>query len=58
MNKQAQNLAPLLRYCVGIDVSKDTLQVCVSAIDKNGKITIKGSSKVTNKTTAFDNFLT
>ena len=58
MNKQAQNLAPLLRYCVGIDVSKDTLQVCVSAIDTNGKITIKGSSKVTNKTTAFDNFLT
>lgn len=58
MNKQNQNLATSLRYCVGIDVSKDTLQVCVSVIDTNGNITIKGSSKVANKTTAFDSFLT
>lgn len=58
MNKQTQNSATLLRYCVGIDVSKDTLQVCVSVIDTNGKITIKGSGKVVNKTTAFDSFLT
>jgi transposase len=58
MNKQTQNLATSLRYCVGIDVSKDTLQVCVSVIDTNGNITIKGSSKVANKTTAFDSFLT
>ena len=58
MNKQTQNLATSLRYCVGIDVSKDTLQVCVSVIDTNGNITIKGSSKVVNKTTVFDSFLT
>lgn len=55
MNKQ--NSATFLRYCAGIDVSKDTLQVCVSLIDTNGKITIKGSSKVSNKTTAFDSVL-
>ena len=58
MNKQTQNSATLLRYCVGIDVSKDTLQVCVSVIDTNGKITIKGSGKISNRTTAFDSFLT
>lgn len=52
-----QNLASLLRYCVGIDVSKDSLQVCVSVIDTNGKVTIKGSGKINNKTTAFDSFL-
>ena len=58
MNKQTQNSATLLRYCVGIDVSKDSLQVCISVIDTNGKITIKGSGKVVNKTTVFDSFLT
>jgi transposase len=58
MNKQGQNLPSLLRYCVGIDVSKDTLQVCVSVIDTNGKVTIKGSGKISNKVTAFDSFLT
>lgn len=58
MTKQNQNSTALLRYCVGIDVSKDTLQVCVSVIDINGKITIKASGKVINKTTAFDSFLT
>ena len=58
MNKQDQSPATLLRYCVGIDVSKDSLQVCVSVIDTNGKVTIKGSGKINNKTTAFDSFLT
>jgi transposase len=58
MNKPNQNPVTLLRYCVGIDVSKDALQVCVSVIDTNGKITIKGSGKVANKATAFDSFLT
>lgn len=40
------------------DVSKDTLQVCLSVIDTNGKVTVKGSSKVNNKVAAFDSFLT
>lgn len=52
MNKQDQSSATLLRYCIGIDVSKDSLQVCVSVIDTNGKIAIKGSGKINNKTTA------
>ncbi len=58
MSKQNQTSATLLRYCVGIDVSKDTLQVCISVIDTSGKITIKGSGKINNKITAFDSFLT
>jgi len=33
-------------------VSKDTLQVCLSVIDTDGKVTVKGSSKVNNKVTA------
>lgn len=48
----------LLRYCLGIDVSKDALQVCLSVIDNTGKVTVKGSSKVSNKATAFAGLLT
>lgn len=58
MNKQAQKAATFLRYGVGIDVSKDTLQVCLSVIDTSGKVTIKGTSKIINKNSAFDKFLT
>ncbi|WP_229251083.1 transposase [Emticicia sp. BO119] len=58
MNKQAQKTATFLRYCVGLDVSKDTLQVCLSVIDVNGKVTIKGTTKINNKISAFDGFLT
>jgi len=58
MNKQEQKTVTFLRYCIGIDVSKDTLQVCLSVIDMNGKVTIKGSRKIINKISAFDSFLT
>ncbi len=57
MSKQLQTSATLLRYCVGIDVSKDTLQICVSVIDSHGKVTIKGTCKVNNKITGFDSLL-
>lgn len=57
MSKQLQTSATLLRYCVGIDVSKDTLQICVSVIDSHGKVTIKGTCKVNNKVTGFDSLL-
>jgi len=42
-----------LRYCVGLDISKDFLQVCLSVIDTQGRVVVKGSAKVANKTTAF-----
>jgi transposase len=62
MSKQVQNLSTFLRYCVGIDaagvpVSKDTLQICISVIDTNGKVTIKGTCKVNNKVSAIDGLL-
>ncbi len=58
MGKQTENSTALLRYCVGIDVSKDSLQICLSHIDINGKTTVKGTSKISNKVSSFDGLLT
>lgn len=58
MSQKTTQPTTLLRYCLGIDVSKDTLQVCLSVIDSTGKVTVKGSSKVSNKATAFAGLLT
>ena len=58
MSKQVANLTTLLRYCVGIDVSKDSLQICLSTIDIHGKTTVKGTSKVVNKVSSFDGLIT
>lgn len=43
----------LLRYCVGIDVSKDTLQLCLSGIDQMGRVSVKATTKVDNKPAGF-----
>ena len=43
----------LLRYCVGLDISKDCLQICLSVIDADGRVMVKGSAKVANKPAAF-----
>ena len=43
----------LLRYCVGLDVSKDSLQVCLAVIDSDGRVTVKASTKVANKASSF-----
>lgn len=32
MKKLTDNLTALLRYCVGIDVSKDSLQICLQPL--------------------------
>ena len=45
--------ATLLRYCVGFNISKDSIQVCLSVIDTTGKVTIKGTTKISNKQLAF-----
>lgn len=58
MSKQLPGPTAFLRYCVGIDVSKDILQVCVAVIDTQGKTTVKGSSKISNKLSAFQTLLT
>lgn len=44
---------PLLRYCVGLDVSKDILQVCLSAIDPTGRVTVKATTNVANTPAGF-----
>jgi transposase len=42
-----------LRYCVGLDISKDYLQVCLSVIDQAGRVSIKATTKVANSPTGF-----
>jgi transposase len=46
-----------LRYCVGLDISKDTLQVCLSVIDSTGRVTVKATTKVVNKSTGFSSLI-
>lgn len=42
MSQKTTHPTTLLRYCVGIDVSKDSLQLCLSVIDTTGKVSVKG----------------
>ena len=44
----------LLRYCAGLDVGKDSLHVCLSVIDSEGRVVVKASTKVANKPTGFE----
>jgi transposase len=43
----------LLKYAVGIDVSKDKIDVCMSAINPEQKVTIKATSKFANTVSGF-----
>jgi transposase len=43
----------MLKYCVGIDVSKNDLQCCISVIDQLQKVTVKSSGKFANTKTGF-----
>src|SRR4051812_12255114 len=43
----------MLKYCVGIDVSKNELQCCISVIDQLQKVTVKSSAKFSNTKTGF-----
>lgn len=46
--------ATLLKYAVGIDVAKDKLDVCLSVIDTEQKVTIKATRKFTNNSAGFE----
>ncbi len=46
-------MQPFLRFCVGLDISKDDLQVCLSVIDADGRVTVKGTTKVANQLSGF-----
>jgi transposase len=47
-----------LRYGVGFDIGKDIIHVCLSVIDSAGKVTIKGTSKISNTVAAFSSLQT
>jgi transposase len=51
-------MTTFLRYCVGLDISKDTLQVCLSVMDSTGRVTVKATTKVLNKQTGYSALLT
>jgi transposase len=42
-----------LKYCVGLDVAKDTFKACLSVINREQKITVKSSSSFANTTAGF-----
>ncbi len=47
----------LLKYCVGVDVSKDELEVCFRSIDQAQHSTIKGSRTISNSKKGFTGFI-
>ncbi|MFD1144946.1 IS110 family transposase [Larkinella insperata] len=51
-------MSSFLRYCVGLDISKDKLQVCLSIIDQTGRVSVKATTKVANKPIGFASLLT
>ncbi|WP_262889756.1 IS110 family transposase [Spirosoma endbachense] len=51
-------MTSFLRYCVGLDISKDTLQVCLSVMESTGRVTVKGTTKLPNKSTGFATLIT
>jgi len=46
-----------LRYCVGLDVSKDSLQACLSVVDATGRVTVKATTKAVNKPAGFSTLM-
>lgn len=42
-----------LRYCAGLDISKDSLQLCLSVIESTGRVTVKATTKVANTPKGF-----
>src|SRR6476620_12318990 len=46
-------ICSMLKYCVGIDVSKNDLQCCISDIDYLQKVTVKSSAKFANTKSGF-----
>ena len=46
-----------LKYSVGIDIGKKTFHVCLSVIDSDQRVTIKGSRQFENRALEFEHFL-
>ncbi len=43
----------MLKYCVGIDISKSEFHTCISVIDQQQKVTVKGTRKFANNKNGF-----
>jgi transposase len=43
----------MLKYCVGIDVSKNDLHCCIAVMDQLQKVTVKASKHFSNGKTGF-----
>ena len=49
--------ALILKYSVGVDVSKKTLQVCLSQIDSSQNVIVKSTSSFNNEPSGFKSLL-
>jgi transposase len=45
-----------VKYSIGIDMAKETFNVCISVIDQRQKVTIKGTSSFKNTVSGFKDF--
>ena len=43
-----------LKYSVGVDVAKDQLKICISAIDEQQKVTVKSTCSFKNTIGGFE----
>jgi transposase len=46
----------ILKYSIGLDISKDSFDACFSAIDSSQKVTVKATRKFTNNENGFKQF--
>jgi transposase len=56
-DKKMKKMNPYLKYSLGIDVSKDLLCVCLSVIDHNQRVSVKGSRQFPNTAKGFEQLL-
>ena len=47
----------ILKYAIGIDISKDDFKNCISTIDESQKVTVKSNTKFNNTASGFKEFL-
>ena len=46
----------ILKYAIGIDISKDDFKTCISTIDESQKVTVKSNTKFNNTASGFKEF--
>jgi len=48
----------MLKYSLGLDISANSIQCCISVIDEQQKVTVKSSRKISNNTKGFEELTT